>query len=215
MAGEADDMIELHGPTKRPYHHGDLKPLLVRTAAAMLERDGPEAVSLRAVARAAGVSPTAPYNHFVSKEDLLAILAAAGFDDLGVSQRRAADEAGSARDRIVALGLDYVAFAAAHPQRYRLMFGVALPDWHERPPVAQAKLASFIPIRTAIADHLCAMAEDNQVEVAAVAAWALVHGLAMLRIDGSFHYLAGGFASGTLERRAILQFMCGLDVNDR
>ncbi|MBR0666528.1 TetR/AcrR family transcriptional regulator [Roseomonas hellenica] len=174
-------------PRGRSYHHGDLRSALIAAAGEMLERDGPEAISFRAVARATGVSQTAPYNHFQSKEDLLATVAEAGFRDLEASQSATAEAARPGEDRVTALGLDYVRFALRRPQLYRLMFGVGVSDWYAHPEVLAAKGASFRPIQTVLAEQLAAGGEagPEAVETAAIAAWALVHGLAMLLIDRS------------------------------
>jgi AcrR family transcriptional regulator len=171
----------------RSYHHGGLRSALITAASEMLERDGPEAISFRAVARATGVSQTAPYNHFQSKEDLLATVAGAQFRALEASQKAAAATARAGEERIVALGLDYVRFASTHPQVYRLMFGVGISNWCAHPGIAEAKDASFRPIQQALAEHLAVDRETSPeaVETAAIAAWALVHGLSMLFIDRS------------------------------
>src|SRR6266566_2082637 len=100
----------------RGYHHGDLRSALVAAAAALLERDGAEALSFRAVARAAGVSQAAPYNHFSGRDDLLATAAEAGFRALQASQIAAAGQAPPGLRRVISLGMDYLAFATARPQ---------------------------------------------------------------------------------------------------
>lgn len=197
----------------RSYHHGDLRSALIAAAGEMLERDGPEAISFRAVARATGVSQTAPYNHFQSKEGLLATVAEAGFRDLEASQAAAAEMAPRGADRVTALGLDYVRFALRRPQLYRLMFGVGVSDWYAHPEVLAAKGASFRPIQAALAEHLAAGGEPapEAVETAAIAAWALVHGLAMLLIDRSLDPTkkAAGEAE-VLVTRALRLFASGL-----
>lgn len=169
----------------RPYHHGDLRRALIAAATELLEREGAEALSFRAVARAAGVSQSAPYNHFSGKEELLATIAEAGFRALASSQAETAVRVVAKEERMIALGLDYIGFAAAHPQLYRLMFGVGVAGWHSYPHVSEAKHASFAPIRAVLADDLPAGTSPATLDHAAVAAWGLAHGLAMLRIDGS------------------------------
>jgi AcrR family transcriptional regulator len=169
----------------RRYHHGDLKSALISSAAELLERDGAEALSFRAVARAAGVSQAAPYKHFSGKDELLATVAEAGFRALEASQVEAATEAFSSHERIVTLGMDYIEFAIAYPQRYRLMFGVGVADWHAHPAIAEAKRATFGPIRAALAEYLGTETAPETLEASAIAAWGLVHGLSMLKIDGS------------------------------
>lgn len=201
---------------KRGYHHGDLKAALVAAAGEMLERDGPEAISFRAIARATGVSQTAPYNHFRSKEDLLATVAGAGFRELEASQIAAAAATRSGQARIISLGLDYVRFATIHPQLYRLMFGASVSDWCAHPAVADAKKASFRPIQIALGEHLAVEDETKSeaVETAAVAAWCLVHGLSMLLIDNSLDPAkkAAGRAE-ILTTRVVSLLVAGLDVN--
>jgi AcrR family transcriptional regulator len=161
------------------YHHGDLRAALLMAAARLLEEEGAEAVSFRAIAREAGVSQTAPYNHFDSKEHLLATVAEEGFRAFAESQRAAAAGKRSPKDRLRALGRAYVAFASSRPQLYRLMFGVGLADWRRYPSLAEAALASCLPVQQALAGD--AVAKPPQ--AAWIATWALVHGLASLLID--------------------------------
>jgi AcrR family transcriptional regulator len=169
----------------RGYHHGDLKSALVAAAAALLERDGAEALSFRAVARAAGVSQAAPYNHFSGRDDLLATIAENGFRALEAAQAAAADHASPGHPRLISLGMAYMAFAIDHPQLYRLMFGVGIGNWCAYPAVDQAKHMTFGPFRAALAEYLGAETSSAMLEAAAHAGWGLVHGLSMLRLDGS------------------------------
>ena len=171
--------------TPRGYHHGDLRSALVAAAAALLERDGAEALSFRAVARAAGVSQAAPYNHFAGRDELLATIAEAGFRTLHASQIAAAEQAPPGLARVTSLGMDYLAFATARPQLYRLMFGVGVANWCAYPAVDEAKHLTFGPFRAALLDYLGAETPSATLEAAAHAGWALVHGLSMLRLDGS------------------------------
>lgn len=153
---------------KNSYHHGDLQAALLRTAGKMLEKEGVEALKLREVARRAGVSHNAPYRHFRQREALLAALAAEGFEWLGVAQARA--------DGLRGMGEAYVDFALAHPQRFRLMFGgqVAIAR-HAR--LREVASRTFDGLSGALAARL---PEAQGARVASVAAWALVHGLAVL-----------------------------------
>ena len=164
--------------SKRGYHHGDLRAALLREATALLERYGPEGISFRAVTRAVGVSPNAPYNHFASRHDLLAAIAEGGFTELAERQERTAAAAEPA-DAWRALGRDYLEFAVQHPQLYRLMFGAGVAHWREVPAVAVAKGRSIQPLRSLVRH-----------EPAALGSWSLAHGLAMLLIDGSLDHAA-------------------------
>lgn len=152
------------------YHHGDLRHVLLFAATQQLEERGPARLSLRALAREAGVSPGAPYAHFPDKESLLAAIASGGFSLLrDVCIRAAEESAGDAR----ALGRAYVGFALGHPHLYRLMFGGTIESFAAHPELDGASQAAFGFLRTNLGG-------DTD---AASAAWAYVHGLAMLLID--------------------------------
>jgi AcrR family transcriptional regulator len=183
-AGGACDSTEREAIIDKPYHHGDLRAALLAAAADLLEKDGAEGVSLRAVARAVGVSQTAPYNHFDSKEALLVALAGEGFSALHRSQEHALAALRPGSDALEALGLDYVKFAIGRPQRYRLMFGVGLKDRCALATVDEVKRASFEPLH-AILRARTGDTDPTTLDAAAVGAWAFVHGLASLVIDGS------------------------------
>jgi AcrR family transcriptional regulator len=151
------------------YHHGDLPAALLRAAGTTLEKRGPGALSLRETARRAGVSHNAPYRHFPDREALLAALAAEGFAMLGERLRgQPGREMGEA----------YVRFALEQPQRFRLMFGGVLP------------MAKYPALRTAAEGAHRALVEAfkelPRPELAAAAAWSLVHGLSHLLLDGHF-----------------------------
>jgi len=155
---------------KSGYHHGDLRAAVLRAASELLERKGIDGLSLRDVARQAGVSHNAPYRHFPSRGALLAALAGEGFERFR-SELEAAERAGGLRAR----GEAYVHFALARPQLFRLMFGPGVgEDANLR---AQAGLA-FGGLREAITSHA-----GQEAPFAALAAWALVHGLSHLLLD--------------------------------
>jgi AcrR family transcriptional regulator len=158
------------------YHHGDLRPALLRAAEKLLEKGGPEALSLRELARRAGVSHNAPYRHFSGREALLAALAADGFRLLG-------DALAATSGR--AIGEAYVSFALEHPQLFRLMFGGRLRFSRHRE-LAQAAARPYEALLAAFRAQPVADPEKT-----AAAAWALVHGLAHLLLDGHFARQAG------------------------
>jgi len=149
----------------KPYHHGDLRAALLDAADTLLDQGGDGAVSLREVARMAGVSPTAAYRHFADKEALLAALAARHFVEFG---------AALGGRGLNAMGHAYLRFALARPGRFRLMFGPLLQRAGQHPPLAQASAAAM--------DGLYAAAPSRD---AALRAWGLVHGLAHLMLDGA------------------------------
>jgi AcrR family transcriptional regulator len=157
----------------RGYHHGDLRASILHAAGELLENEGLDAVTLREVARRAGVSHNAPSRHFPEREALLAALAGEGFVKLGEAQRLAAEKSGAR-----GLGEAYVRFALGHPHRFRLMFGgrIAVTS---HPVLKEAALRTF----NAVAEVLAASVPGPGARDAAVAAWSLVHGLAMLLLD--------------------------------
>jgi AcrR family transcriptional regulator len=169
---------------KRSYHHGDLRPALLRAAADVLEKQGLEALTLRDVARRAGVSHNAPYRHFRDRDALLAATAEEGFRALaGALEGKSGN----------AMGEAYVRFALANPARFRLMFGGRL-RLSEHPGLRDASGRAY----DALLQALRARQDLPDPEVAAAAAWSLVHGLANLLLDGHFERAAGGGAD--LER---------------
>ena len=110
---------------------GDTRVALLRAAAGLLEEGGMEAVTLRAVGRAAGVSRQAPYRHFADKEDLLSAVAVGYFEGLWEEMAAAAERSGGDPiTRLDAMGEAYVRFALRNPNRYRLMLG---PEVKESP----------------------------------------------------------------------------------
>src|ERR1043166_2560019 len=126
-------MSEAKSAESRPYHHGDLGRALVDAARRLLEAEGPSALSLRAVAREAGVSPAAPYHHFKDKGELLDAVAHVGWGMLGGGMRPAPAAAVDAHHAMTEIGVAYVQFAQKHPALYRVMYDasrdkVALPD---------------------------------------------------------------------------------------
>ncbi|HEY2447023.1 MAG TPA: TetR/AcrR family transcriptional regulator [Rhizomicrobium sp.] len=154
------------------YHHGDLHNALLAAARAILEEEGLPGLSLRAVARKAGVSHAAPYRHFSSHEALLSELAKEGFEALRAEIVAAASRPGVEDDRIASIGGAYMRFAAKRPALTRLMFGPQLPNRDKFPELAAAADAVGVEIGVALDD--AAMG---------VAVWAAVHGLAMLILE--------------------------------
>ena len=170
---------------KAAYHHGDLRRALLDAAVEILESDGVGALSLRAVARRAGVSATAPYHHFADKQALLAAVNAQSFEQLSDTMSQTASAAGDSIDRIVLLGIGYVNYATRNPQRFRLMFGAAVTDTEAYEELAEMGRAAFSMIGGAISHHLARVPPPApEPATATLAAWSIVHGLATLLVDG-------------------------------
>ncbi len=175
-----------------PYHHGSLPQSLVETALEVLHEGGTAALSLRAVARRAGVSPTAPYRHFADKEALLAAVAAHGFGLLAARLMKADGPADTAEAALVAQGVAYVQFACDDPALFRLMFGRNGSEAHAALHDAASRAYAVL------AQRVAGMADATTRDDLTLAAWSLVHGLASLVVDGQL----GGAASNPADLAA-------------
>jgi AcrR family transcriptional regulator len=189
-------------PTAPPYHHGDLRRALIDTALAMVTEEGAWNFTLREVARRAGVSHAAPYNHFEDKSALLAEVAALGFQALSRQMEAAARRAPrSSRHALVGIASAYVRFGVEHPAHYRLMFGPELADKARHPALEAAGDAAFAALTGALERGQAAgQVRASAVRDQAVAAWSLVHGLTTLLIDQRLSFL--GVSTGEAERHA-------------
>lgn len=174
-------------PRKRPYHHGDLRRALLTASVELIVERGLDALSLREVARRAGVSAAAPYHHFATREELLVALSLEGFATLALVLQSARDAAAgaSAIERLGAIGEAYVRFALAHPAHFRLMFRPSLvpPDAipHEGAP-GQAFALLLDGVAEVLANDDVRRNVDQRGLV--LVAWSLVHGAAELLLDG-------------------------------
>ncbi|WP_397400937.1 TetR/AcrR family transcriptional regulator [Phenylobacterium sp.] len=181
-------MSEAKSVGPRPYHHGDLTRALVDAARRLLESEGPSALSLRAVAREAGVSPAAPYHHFKDKAELLDAIANEGWDILG-TQMAAAKAATTGMQQLTALGIAYVCFARDNPALYRVMYDAAR-DKDEMPEDIQSnKDSAYCMVRDTMIENGADPEQDRHLELAGVAAWCGAHGLAEMASFKQFDHL--------------------------
>ncbi|HLO75245.1 MAG TPA: TetR/AcrR family transcriptional regulator [Magnetospirillum sp.] len=167
----------------KPYHHGNLAAALVVAAARLIEESGAATLSLREVARLAGVSATAVYRHFTDKEALLAAVAARGFATL-VERFEQATSGKPPRDALTAQGLAYIAFAQDHPHLHSLMFGPRVPGSEADAELSHWAERSFRLLADVTGACLGPATPPEKVMSTAVALWSLVHGYAVLRRDG-------------------------------
>lgn len=167
----------------RPYHHGDLAEALLQATGELLAEAGPERFSLRECARRAGVSHAAPAHHFGDTRGLLTAYAARGFAALTERLREAAASTADAVARLQALGEAYVAFALEHPARYQLMFRGAQTDM-DMPLLSDAAQAAWAELAGAVAAARGTEPARDSSDPHAALAWSVVHGLALLLIDG-------------------------------
>jgi AcrR family transcriptional regulator len=172
---------------KRPdrYHHGDLRAGLIQAALRTIQTRGVDALTLRSVGEDLGVSRTALYRHFADKAALLSAVAAEGFRSLRVALIEAWDEAGRGQPGFEAMGTAYVRFAVAHPSYYRVMFGGFLERPPRDPSLAREGAAAFQVLVDALVEQQRSgqVRGDDPLQLARFI-WAIVHGIAMLAIDG-------------------------------
>lgn len=196
------------------YHHGDLRAGLIAAATEIVEKEGVMALSLRGVARKAGVSQTAPYHHFSDKEALLAAVAETGFQGLSTEMEKAEQATLSSAERMVALGHAYVSFATSNPGRFRLMFGPLIREKLNYPDLLVSSAKSLEMIRGAVEQRREDVgATTGNVEADAMAAWSIVHGLATLLIDSGFNAESMGTATqDALVERVTSTLVTGLGI---
>lgn len=158
-------------------HHGDLRRALIGAALELVAESDTAGVTLRAVARRAGVSAAAPYHHFADKDALLAAVARDGFDALSDVQRAVLGGPGSAKERLEELVKQYVLFALSHRTHYRLMFRTLPTDvtGDEGEALRDAAMSAFGRLVEAIQEANPALSVDEAAR-RAIVAWSSAHG---------------------------------------
>jgi AcrR family transcriptional regulator len=167
---------------KRPYHHGALRTALTAEGLRLLAERDADSLSLREVARAVGVSAPSVYRHFPDKEALMTALAEEGLRRLAAAQHEAADAAGGGEAGFAATGRAYVRFALANPALFRLIFTSPVIARYRQNNPAPDEAMNFLLANAAAS--VGADRESAEARGAAIQAWALVHGMAMLMLDG-------------------------------
>jgi AcrR family transcriptional regulator len=172
-----------------PYHHGDLPATLVRSALELLE-EGATDLSLRAVARRAGVAASAPYRHYADREALLSAVAGVGYQDLA-GDLVAAHPLPATPDELADVAVAYVRFALRRPALFRVMFGEPCDPTSPERVAATEAISAYV---NAIASRTF---PGTDPEALGTAVWALVHGLAFLFLDDKLD----GSNPGVVDRR--------------
>lgn len=167
--------------SKAGYHHGNLRPALLTAALELLNESGIESLSLRAVARRAGVSSGAPYHHFEHKGDLICELAKERLLHLHEVSAKAIKGKSNPKAKLRAIGLAYITYAVEHPAEFRLMFSPERGSPFDQEVPDEAPVFSIL---LQVIDELIEEGLEIQRDTAAITAWSLVHGLANLLVDG-------------------------------
>ncbi len=170
-----------------PYHHGNLRRALLDAALDTIASDGVAALNLRALARRCGVSHAAPTHHFGDRQGLLTAIATEGYDGLAATTAATWAETGS----FLEVGVAYVRYAVTHPGHFAVMFRPDLVDPDDTE-LARARSASAAMLYGPV-DSVAKVEGDAAARrIAATAAWALVHGIATLWLQGSLRSDADG-----------------------
>jgi AcrR family transcriptional regulator len=192
------------------YHHGDLRRALLDQALRTIRDDGVDALTLRATGEKLGVSRTALYRHFADKGALLVAVATEGFRMLREQTADAWTQGGGGSAGFRDMGRTYVAFAVANPAHYRVMFGGAVSGPRD-PDLEREGHGAFQVLVDALAaqqrDGL--IRDDDPVQLARFV-WAVVHGVAMLIIDGQLH----DDVAATMAEYAIERIQTGIEATE-
>ena len=155
------------------YHHGNLKENLIQQAVMACEESGWENISLRNLAKQLNVSQTAPYRHFETKEDLLAEVAAKGFEKMNADMNKTSN--------FLASGLAYCDFALKYQNTYDLMTGNSLGSFTQYPALLDQAQSAFITLENNLEAHLMNLGHNDLpkeiIEEKALSVWAFMHGI--------------------------------------
>jgi AcrR family transcriptional regulator len=187
------------------YHHGDLRSALLEASMALIDEAGIGALSLREVARKAGVSHNAPYHHFKDRGSLLAALVEEGFATLAREMVAGRAAAPDPQARLEACGLAYIRFALASPARFKLMFRPELTGPDAAAAVAESSTPALDTLTAAIVEAQAGgLAPAGDPKPLVLTCWAAVHGLASLLLDGPLARAQRTFATSPDKLTAVV-----------
>lgn len=189
MAGKRKE-AKAAGKGTKPYHHGDLRRALLDAALELLRQSSARELTLREVARRAGVTHAAPYRHFANKEALVAAVAEEGFRRM--CEEMAARIATVQNDPVRAhleLGVAYVLFAIRHPAHYQVMFSEGDVQMFQHAGLQREGAEAFGMLVKSLVDcQKAGLYQGDDPRTLAVAAWSIVHGLSMLLINNRLQW---------------------------
>ena len=158
----------------KSYHHGNLKQELIDCACRLCERDGYTKLSIRSLAKESGVSQTAPYRHFKTKEVLYASVATEGFKKLSKAFHVDANKK-IAKKHLVEIGCKYIEFGLKNANTYDLMFGTAVGNFADYPELLESANSSYENFRSSFSK--LANDSDEVIAFKCITLWSMVHGL--------------------------------------
>ena len=166
------------------YHHGNLRSALIENGMLLLELQGIDALSVRQLAREAGVTQSAPLYHFGGKQGLLAAIAARGFEMLIEHRRAILDRSTDPYERLMSVMLGHLVFASGHPALFHLMFGPTIDRKTAFPELVDMSTRSYGILQACVSDYLTQIGQPgDRGRQATMAVWTACHGLAMITID--------------------------------
>jgi len=202
------------GSKRDSYHHGNLREALIKAALDLIGEKGPAGFTFAEAARAAGVSPAAPYRHFRDRDALMADVALRGFERFAAALERAWDQGNPHPYRALEnLGRAYLAFARNEPAYYAAMFEAQLPP-DASPELAKAGDRAFSVLRQAC-EALCALMPTDKrppTLMMSLHVWALAHGIASLFARGDLARRKIPMAAEELLEAGILLYLRGLGL---
>ncbi len=209
-AGDASRSPAPSPGREQAYHHGDLHEALLKAAKRVAEREGIKGLTLRAVAREAGVSHAAPAHHFGDMTGLLSELAAVGFKKFSAERTAAAEAAGSPEAASDARAGAYVAFARNNPCMFQLMFRAERLD-HMRPALQESSTSAFNNLARLVGERRHEKVSPDHLTLAQAAdiarVWSMVHGFAMLHLDGRLQGIIDALPPGTTEEALLARML--------
>lgn len=167
------------------YHHGDLKNALIQAGIDIISEQGIQKLSIRNAAKKIGVSHTAPYRHFKSKEELVVAIAVKGFDILENTIEKAVANLSKSDPLSLIEGCRaYIQFAISYPNYYRIMFGDTIKNKTDYPDFLKAYELSFRKLIHVIVNQVNHHKKDKtDLEITAIAVWSMLHGYCLLVLD--------------------------------
>lgn len=171
------------------YHHGHLRQALLEAARGLINEAGVEKLTLREVARRAGVTTGAPYHHFADKAELVYALARESLEELDRVSQAALEGIHEPREQLRAIGVAYVLYAVDHPAEFRLMFRPEMGAPFDFADPGTAPVFRILIRVVAACRAAAGVAGNDGLDAAAISAWSLVHGLAALLVDGPLYRL--------------------------
>ncbi len=198
--------------TEGSYRHGNLREAILLASLEAIEKNGVDSLSIREIAKTAGVTHQAPYRHFKDKEALLAALAQDGFEKLYQEMSKSVKDINQPIEKIIALGVSYLSWAAAHPAHFRLMFSQNIPEFeiYEGLQLAANSILNLV-LQVTKENQDEKVIRNDESRSLARQFWATVHGVTLLFIDRQFKPLKGDLKAGQkLVHEIILNLINGL-----